>query len=54
MEKLLHDDVRVMIRAMTLASNYVELTVLSKLDIPRYKTFREKSLIDWSVMGLET
>jgi C-terminal processing protease CtpA/Prc len=52
-EKLLHDDVKVMIRAMTLASNNVELTVLSKLDIPRYKTFREKGLIDWSIMGLE-
>ncbi|CAF3604202.1 unnamed protein product, partial [Rotaria sp. Silwood2] len=33
LEKLTHDDVKVMIRAMTLASNQVELTVLSKLHI---------------------
>ncbi|CAF1039416.1 unnamed protein product [Rotaria sp. Silwood1] len=52
-EKLTHDDVKVMIRAMTLASNQVELTVLSKSDIPRYKTSQEKGLIDWSIMGLE-
>ena len=41
-EKLIHDDVKVMIRAMALASNHVELTVLSKSDIPRYKTFKKK------------
>ncbi len=52
-EKLSHDDVKVMIRALTLASNQVELTVLSKLDIPKYKTLQEKGLVDWSVMGLE-
>lgn len=52
-EKLTHDDVKVMIRAMALASNQVELTVLSKLDIPRYKTLQEKGLIDWSIIGLE-
>jgi len=52
-EKLTHDDVKVMIRAMTLASNQVELTVLSELDIPKYKILQEKGLIDWSVMGLE-
>ncbi|CAF1047627.1 unnamed protein product [Rotaria sordida] len=52
-EKATHDDVKVMIRAMILASNQVEITVLSKLDIPRYKTLQEKGLIDWSIMGLE-
>ncbi len=31
-----------MIRAMTLASNQVELTVLSKSDIPKYKTLQEQ------------
>lgn len=52
-EKLTHDDVKVMIRAMTLASKKVDLTVLSKADIPKYKTLQQKGLIDWSVMGLE-
>ena len=52
-EKSTHDDVKVMIRAMTLASNQVDLTVLAKSDIPKYKVFQEKGLIDWSVMGLE-
>lgn len=41
-----------MIRAMALAINHVELTVLSRMDIPRYKTLKEKGLLDWSVMGL--
>jgi hypothetical protein len=52
-EKLTHDDVKVMIRAMTLAMHSVELTVLAKIDIPKYKTLQEKSLVDWSIMGLE-
>ncbi|CAF1280932.1 unnamed protein product [Adineta steineri] len=42
-----------MIRAATLASNQVDLTVISKLDIPEYKTLQEKGLIDCSIMGLE-
>lgn len=52
-EKLTHDDIKVMIRALTLAAKEVELTVVSKLDIPKYKTLQEKDLIDWSIMGLE-
>lgn len=52
-EKLTHDDVKVMIRAMALTSNHVDLTVLSKSDIPKYRTSQEKGLVDWSVMGLE-
>ena len=52
-EKLAHDEVKLMIRARTLASNQVDLTVLSKLDIPRYRGLYEKGLIDWSIMGLE-
>ncbi|UJR23582.1 hypothetical protein I4U23_026571 [Adineta vaga] len=52
-EKLSHEDVKIMIRAAALASSHVELTVMSKADIPRYKTLKEKGLIDWSVMGLD-
>ncbi|CAF1581437.1 unnamed protein product, partial [Adineta steineri] len=52
-EKLAHEDIKVMIRAASLASNQVDLTVISKLDIPEYKTLQEKGLIDWSIMGLE-
>lgn len=47
-EKLGHDEVKVMIRATALASNQVNLTVLSKSDIPKYKRLQEKGLIDWS------
>jgi hypothetical protein len=52
-EKSTHDDVKVIIRAMALASNQVDLTVLAKSDIPKYKTLQEKGFVDWSVMGLE-
>jgi len=52
-EKLIHDDVKFMIREAALGSNHVELTVISKSDIPKYKTLQEKGLIDWSIMGLE-
>jgi C-terminal processing protease CtpA/Prc len=52
-EKMIHDDIKVMIRAMALSSNHVELTVTAKADIPRYRALQEKGLIDWSVMGLE-
>lgn len=46
-EKLGHDEVKVMIRATVLASNHVTLIVLSKSDLPRYKRLLEKGLIDW-------
>jgi C-terminal processing protease CtpA/Prc len=52
-EKLIDDDVKFMIRAAALASNHVELTVISKSDISKYKTLKEKGLIDWSIMGSE-
>lgn len=52
-EKLSHEDVKVMIRAMTLASDHVELIVLSKSDVPKYKTMQEKGFIDWSIIGLD-
>jgi hypothetical protein len=42
-----------MIREAALGSDHVELTVISKSDIPKYKTLQEKGLIDWSIMGLE-
>ena len=52
-EKLNHDDVKVLIRATALASDHVELLVLSKLDLPRYKKLQEKGSIDWASMELE-
>ncbi|CAF1251295.1 unnamed protein product [Adineta steineri] len=45
-EKLTHENIKVMIRAAALASNQIALTVISKLDIPEYKTLQEKGLID--------
>lgn len=47
-EKSDHDAVKVMIRATVLASNQVDLILLSKSDIPKYKRLQEKGLIDWS------
>jgi len=52
-EKMSHDEVKIMIRAMALTTNHVELTVLFKSDLPRYKTLQEKGFINWSIMGLE-
>jgi predicted metalloprotease with PDZ domain len=52
-EKLSHDDVKVLIRATALGSDHVELLVLFKLDVPRYKMLQEKGLIDWATMELE-
>lgn len=52
-EKVDHDDIKVMIRAASLTTGEIELTVIAKGDMPRYKTLQEKGLIDWSVMGLE-
>lgn len=52
-EKFSHDDVKVLIQATALGSDYVELLVLSKLDVPRYKKLQEKGLIDWATMELE-
>lgn len=49
-EKLGHDEVKVMIRATVLASNQVTLTVLSKLDMPRYRKLQENGLIDWTTI----
>ena len=52
-EKLTHDDVKVMIRAIAIAAVHVELVVLPKADIPKYKTMQEKGFIDWPSIGLE-
>jgi hypothetical protein len=52
-EELTHDDVKVMIRATALALDHVELTVLLKSDLPKYKTQRGNGPIDWSMFGLE-
>ena len=52
-EKVSHDDVKVLIQATALGADHVELLVLSKLDVPRYKKLQEKGLIDWATMELE-
>ena len=52
-ERMTHEDIKTMIRAMALSSHHVELIVLAKTDLPRYRTLRERDSIDWSVMGLE-
>ncbi|CAF0807665.1 unnamed protein product [Adineta steineri] len=52
-ERMVHDDIKTIIRAMALTSDYIELIVLSKNDIPRYRILREKHLIDWSIIRLE-
>ncbi|CAF0784739.1 unnamed protein product [Adineta steineri] len=52
-ERMVHDDIKTIIRAMALTSDYIELIVLSKNDIPRYRILREKHLINWSVIRLE-
>ena len=53
-EELTHEDVKVMIRAMSLALDHVELTVLPRSDLPKYKTLRGHGPIDRSMFGLDT
>jgi hypothetical protein len=50
---MIHDDIKIMIRAMALTTNHFKQTVIAKVDISRYRALQGKRLMDWSVMGLE-
>jgi len=46
-ERMTHDDVKIMIRKLTLSNEVFHLILLNKNDMQRYKSYKEKGFIDW-------
>ncbi|CAF4041131.1 unnamed protein product [Rotaria sp. Silwood2] len=46
-ELLTHDDVKILIRKLSLSNTDIDLILIKKTDVPRYKNYQEKNSIDW-------
>ncbi|CAF3860628.1 unnamed protein product, partial [Didymodactylos carnosus] len=49
-EKLTHDDVKILIRSLSLSNTDINLILMNKNDIPRYKQYQEQNTIDWPTL----
>ncbi|CAF4526008.1 unnamed protein product, partial [Rotaria magnacalcarata] len=46
-EHLTHDDVKILIRKLSVTNMDIDLILMKKSDIPRYKNYEEKNSINW-------
>ncbi|CAF0730470.1 unnamed protein product [Rotaria sp. Silwood1] len=46
-ELLTHDDVKILIRKLSLSNTNIDLILIKKNDVSRYKKYQEKDSIDW-------
>ncbi|CAF4469790.1 unnamed protein product [Rotaria socialis] len=46
-EQLTHDDVKIIIRKLSVANMDIDLILMKKSDIPRYESYEEKNSINW-------
>ncbi|CAF1208220.1 unnamed protein product [Rotaria sordida] len=46
-ELLTHDDVKILIRKLSLSNTNIDLILMKKNDVSRYKIYQEKKSIDW-------
>ena len=49
-EQMSHDDVKTLIRALSQSNTPIDLLLMKKQMIPRYKTYNEKNNIDWTAV----
>ena len=42
-----HDDVKILIRKLSLANTNIDLILMKKNEIPRYKNFERNNSVDW-------
>ncbi|CAF0852377.1 unnamed protein product [Adineta steineri] len=46
-EQMTHDDVKILIRKLSLSNTNIDLILLRKNDMGRYKTYQEKNSVNW-------
>jgi hypothetical protein len=46
-EQMTHDDVKILIRKLSLSNTNIDLILIKKNDVPRYKKYQENNSIDW-------
>lgn len=42
-----HDDVKILIRKSALSNTDIDLILINKNDVPRYRAYQERNNIDW-------
>lgn len=46
-EQMTHDDVKILIRKLSLSNTDIDLILIRKNDVQRYKAYQERNTIDW-------
>ena len=46
-EQMTHDDVKILIRKLSLSNTNVDLILIKKTDITRYKAYQKNNSVDW-------
>lgn len=46
-EKMTHDDVKILIRTLSLSNTNIDLILLKKSDMQRYRNYQQENTIDW-------
>jgi hypothetical protein len=46
-EEMTHDDVKILIRKLSLSNTNIDLILMKKNEIPRYKNFEQNNAVDW-------
>ncbi|CAF0931428.1 unnamed protein product [Adineta ricciae] len=46
-EQMTHDDVKILIRKLSLSNTDIDLILIRKSDMQRYKTYQEKNTLNW-------
>jgi C-terminal processing protease CtpA/Prc len=46
-EQMTHDDVKILIRKLSVSNTNIDLILIKKNDIQRYKNYQERNSIDW-------
>lgn len=49
-EQLTNDDVKILIRKLSVANMDIALILMKKTDVPRYKNYEEKNAINWKLI----
>lgn len=46
-EQMTHDDVKILIRKLSLSNTNIDLILIRRSDVQRYKNYQEQNTIDW-------
>lgn len=47
-ETMTHDDVKILIRKLSLSNTNIDLILIRRIDIQRYKNYQDRNTIDWN------